>query len=439
MLRYLRAVGRALAYPVRAARRRPGTALAVAGLLLVAAAAAGAGYVRHQWRAAQEALAADRPAEARSRLAVCLLVWPHDPEVRLLAARAARLSGDLPAAEAHLNRCLKLHGGATEEVQIEFLLLRAQTGEVEEVAQALIDCVEKGHPQSPLILETLARAYMHRLRYKPALACLSRWMEVQPNAAKAYQWRGWVLERMNQHDAAFADYRRALELAPDLFPVRLRVAEMLLEDKLVAQALPHLERLHRQAPDNPEVLARLGMCRFQENQPEEARRLLEAAAVHLPNDPGVLLHLARLDLREGRGAEAEGRLRQILKAEPSDTEAWYNLGSALQYQGRTAEATAAMTEYKRCKGLVDRTNKLLQEMADSRGAKPADYAELGGLLLRIGRERHGVYWLERSLEGDPGQPAAHAALAAYYEKKGDAEKAAAHRRWLAPQSAGGRQ
>jgi len=60
------------------------------------------------------------------------------------------------------------------------------------------------------------------------------------------------------------------------------------------------------------------------------------------------------------------------------------------------------------------------------GVAPRSLAEL----LRIGRERHGVYWLERSLEGDPGQPAAHAALAAYYAKKGDAEKAAAHRRWL---------
>ena len=36
------------------------------------------------------------------------------------------------------------------------------------------------------------------------------------------------------------------------------------------------------------------------------------------------------------------------------------------------------------------------------------------------------------LEGDPGCARAHAALAAYYEKQGDAEKAAAHRRGPAP-------
>jgi tetratricopeptide (TPR) repeat protein len=357
--------------------------------------------------------------------------------VRLLAARAARLTGDLPAAEEHLNRCLKLHGGATEEVQLEFLLVRAQTGEVEEVARPLIDAVEKGHPESPLILATLTRAYMARLRYRPALACLSKWLELRPDEARAYQWRGWVLERLGRHREARADYDKALERDPELFPARLRVAEMLLEDKHAEQALPHLERLRRQAPDSAEVLARLGMCRFQENQLDEARRLLEAAAGRLPKDPGVLLYLARLDLREGRAAEAERRLRQMLAADPSDTEALYNLGTALQAQGRTAEATATMTEYKRCKRLVDRSNQLLQEVADSRTARPADYAELGGLLLQIGRERQAVYWLERALESDPGQQQAHAALAEYYEKQGERDKAAAHRRWLPP--AGGAQ
>jgi hypothetical protein len=61
-----------------------------------------------------------------------------------------------------------LHGGATEAVQFEFLLLRVQTGEVDEVAPTLIDSVEKGHAESPLILETLSRAYILRLRYKAA-------------------------------------------------------------------------------------------------------------------------------------------------------------------------------------------------------------------------------------------------------------------------------
>src|SRR5438105_10094314 len=188
--RYLRALARGLTYPVRAAWRRPRLTVAVTLLVVVTAALAGAWHVRHQWQAAQKALAADRPGEARARLAICLSLWPRSPEVHLLAARAARVSGDLKATEAHLNECLKLQGGATEAVQLEFLLLRAQSGELDEVAPPLIDCVEKGHAESPIILQTLAQAYMRRLRYKPAYACLTRWLEVQPDVVKAYQWRG---------------------------------------------------------------------------------------------------------------------------------------------------------------------------------------------------------------------------------------------------------
>src|SRR5437868_15243409 len=134
MLRYPKAAARGLLYLARLAGRRPRTTLVLTAFMLIAGALSGSGYVWHQWRAAQVALAADRPEEARSRIAVCLLIWPRDSDVHLLAARAARLSGDLQDAEAHLNQCLKLHGGATEPVQLEFLLLRAQTGELDQVA-----------------------------------------------------------------------------------------------------------------------------------------------------------------------------------------------------------------------------------------------------------------------------------------------------------------
>ena len=63
-----------------------------------------------------------RPAEAQDRLKFCLRVWPRSPDVHLLAARAARLTGNMPDAEAHLNRCIELQDGATEGVQLEFLL-----------------------------------------------------------------------------------------------------------------------------------------------------------------------------------------------------------------------------------------------------------------------------------------------------------------------------
>jgi predicted Zn-dependent protease len=340
------------------------------------------------------------------------------------------LTGDLTAAEAHLTRCLELQDGATELVQLEFLLMRVQGGEVDELAPALIDAVEKGHAESPVILETMAGAYLTRLRYKPAHACLSKWIEIQPHAVKAYHLRGWTLERLNNHKAATADYHRALELDPDLIPVRLRVVEMLLEDKQAPEALPHLERLVRQAPDNPQVQARLGMCRFLQGRSEEARRLMEAAVVHLPRDPALLVTLANLDLQEGRAVDAERRLRAVLATDQSDTEALFVLASALQLQGRTKEAADVLADYEKKRAIVDRINDLLKDAADSPTAKPDDYAEIGQLFFQIGREKFGAYWSELALERDPGNQKAHTAMAEYYDRKGDAANAAIHRRQI---------
>jgi Flp pilus assembly protein TadD len=351
-------------------------------------------------------------------------------EIHLLAARASRLAGDVTAAEQHLNTCLKLRGGATEAVQLEFLLMRVQTGDVDAVAPILLASVESGHPESPLILETLARAYTIRLRYKLAWACLSRWIELSPNESKAFVLRGWVLERLDNHKAGREDYYRALELDPDSIPARLRIAEMLLQDKQAPEAEPHLERLYKLAPNSPQVQGQFGVCRFLQGRREEARRFLEAAVVHLPHDPALNVALASLDLQDGRGLDAERRLRALLKKDPSDTEALYVLVSALQLQGKIEESTAALAEFEEKRKLVERVNLLLKDVADSPSARADDYAEIGQLFFQIGRSKYGIYWSERALELDPRNQEAHKALAAHYEQVGDTTNAAYHRRQL---------
>lgn len=428
----------AVRFPLRAAgwvRRHPRPALLTAVVLVGGAAFGVWRYALYQWGAAEAALRQDRPREARDRLGLCLRVWPRSPAVHLRAARAERQLGDLPAAEAHLNRCLELQG-PTDDVRLEFLLMRVQAGEVEDEnappVSALFQAVQDGHPEAPMILETIARTYLLRLRYRPAYECLSYWVEIDPRNPKPYYWRGWTLERINQPKAAKLDYDRALELDPDMVPPRLAVVEMLLQDKQAPDALGHLERLMRLAPDDPRVRARTGMCLFLQGRGPEARRLMEGAVPDLPDDPALLLTLANLDLQDGRGEDAERRARAVLANDPTDTEALFVLASALRLQNRTAEAAAVLAEHEKKQALVDRINALLKDVADSPTAKPDDFAELGRFFFRIGRDKLGVYWAERALERDPQNQNANGALAAYYEAKGEAARAAAYRRQLRP-------
>jgi tetratricopeptide (TPR) repeat protein len=430
MFRFLRTMARGLLFPVAKAWRRPRAAAAVVLTLSAAAVLAGWLYARHEWRAAQIALAADQPQEARAHLAIPLKVWWWDPQVHLSAARAARLSGDLPAAETHLKQSLRLAHGATEEVQLEFLLLRVQTGEIDEVAAPLLEAADNGHPEAPLILSTLAVAYMHNLRYRPAHACLSRWIEIQPDSAKAYQYRGWVLERMNRRTEAIADYQKALEIDANLIPIRVQLAQVLIDDHRALEALPHLELMYSHSPNDPLIQARLGMARHVQGRLDEARRLMEAAADQLPNDPSLQIDLARLDLNDGQPDVAERRLRPVVLADPSDMEAYYSLYLSIQAQGRADEAQEIWKQCLRAKAILDRTNELLRDVVDTPASGTTDCVELGQLFLEIGQDTRGLFWLYRALERDPDQQQAHKALAAYYERKGNTEKATAHIRQM---------
>lgn len=423
------------ATPARAAatRRRAvsvGVLLVVLAVLLVLAGLGlgGYAYVRHHRKAGEAALGADKPADARAHFDKALRVWPWSAETHRLAARAARMAGDFPAAEAHLNRAIRLHGEATEGIQIEYLLMRAQTGDLDRVAQPLFDLAEAGHPDAKVIFDTLSQAYLYGLRFKLAYACISRWIELHPDTPKAYLLRGFALERLANHKAATQDYHKALEIDPNDLLARLRVAEMLLEDKQAPEALPHLERLYRQAPDDPRVQARLGMCKVLLGKGDEARPLLEASAAVLPADAALHVALAQLDIQDGRGAEAEARLRKVLAADPSDTEARYNLSPALRLQGKTDEAAAELKEYEKYKVLVERSNKLLQDIPDKPDATADEFSELGRTLLETGRDKTGLKWLDRALEKAPGHQPTLRALAAYYEGKGDAAQAAGYRR-----------
>jgi tetratricopeptide (TPR) repeat protein len=423
-----------LALPTRAARavrRRPWAALVVA--LAFSAAAAAGGVWWHsgrQMEAARTALAHDQPDAALEHLDFCLRVWPRNSESHRLAARAYRIKGNLTAAEEQLNRCLELDGGATEAVKLEFLLIRVQAGEMDELAEALFALTDDGHPDSPAILQTIACSYIARLRYAPAYQCLTYWIDHYPQDARPYKWRGWVLERINMPGLALRDYLQALERDPNLLEVRLRVVEMYLEDKQAPEAVPHLDVLLRQAPDDPRVKARVGMCRFQQGRAGEARRLMEEAAPHMPKDAPLLITLARLDLQDGRADDAERRLRTVLQTDPYDPEALFVLASVLQFQGRTEEAVAALADHEKYQQVVDRINDSLKDVPEDPSVGAPRYVELAQLFLQIGREPFAVHWLERALEGDPANQTAHRLLAEHYERGGDPRVAAAHREQL---------
>jgi tetratricopeptide (TPR) repeat protein len=412
-------------------RRHPKTALLAAVAVGLAASAAGVYlYAHQQWRHAQTAVQEARYQDAQMNLQRCLFFWPRDVQVRVLAARACRLTGDFDGAEMHLNQCLKLQRGASEEVQLEFLLMRVQRGEIGDVLPILMEMVDNQHPESAMILEVCSGAFIYNHRYRPALSCLDRWVAVAPQAALPHQWRGWVYEHLSAREDAMNEYRKALDLDPDLTAVRLRLVEMLLNEKHPIEALPHLKRLQARFPDRADIRARLGQCRFLQGEFEEARKLLTGAVAELPNDQQLLLHLGKLELQDGNAKEAETWLRRAVEADIGDPEPQLTLSSCLAVQLRRKEADEWLDKSLKTKAVLEKSNRMLREEAESPSRDAKTVCEIGSLLLQIGQNRLALHWLHEALNRDPNYQPAHKLLVEYYESQKDEEKAALHRRLL---------
>jgi tetratricopeptide (TPR) repeat protein len=400
----------------------------VALLLVIAAAAYLAG--NHLWaayhlRAAKQALARHQLAQARAHLALCLGVWSDSGEAHLLAARAARRAGAYDEAEQQLRACERLDG-VPEVLELERALAVVQRGDPTRFDGWLLAAVDRGHPDSALILEALAQGYLRTYRLAQAEACLTRWLESEPENGQALLWRGDVYERRQQWTLARNDYRRAVAADPDNDAARLRLADALLNLNQAGEAIGHYEQLRPRLPGNSAVLLGLARCRRDLGDLREARHIFDVVLSVAPHNVGALHDRGRLALQLDLPAEAEEWLLKALRLAPQDREVLYTLYQCLQARGKTEEA-------KEYKARLDETEAQLSRLADLTKritAAPHDAdlrCEAGRIFLKSGQDREGLRWLASALQENPRHAATHATLAAYYERHGRPDLAAQHR------------
>lgn len=405
-------------------------------LLLASTLLVGGGLVCEAWAGRQERLAAQALAESRlndAKQHIDRALWLHRRRMStlVLAARIRRMSGGYSEAEHYLQRSSQLHG-MNEAVKLEWLLLRCQQGEVDELAPNLLALVRNNHSQAAAILETLASVYILQTRYLEALRCLDAWVEREPDSVRALDWRGWVDNQLDHRQQAIRDYERLLELQPGRTDIRLRLAQLLVASARHTEATPHLERLLRELPDDPDVPAALAPCRVIEARPEEARALLDAVLKDHSDHFEALYQRGKLELTCGNHAEAEPWLRKALQIKPHDVEARYSLYRSLQAQAeRQQEAECQRLRWDQEREKQERLTSLLRT---DLAAHPNDVElarEAGELFLEQGEDKRGLFWLYRALSLNPLHVPSRRALLAYFERTNQPDKAAEQRQRLA--------
>src|SRR5262249_35079092 len=136
-------------------------------------------------------------------------------------------------------------------------------------------------------------------------------------------------------------------------------------------------------------------------------------------------------LTDRQPAVAEGLLRRAVAARPNDYQAHLFLAQALQQQ-KKPQAAAQFRRADELKARMERLGAVAHRGRSEQPLDPALHGEMGLLLLRSGQESAAESWLLSALSLDPDYRPAHAALADYYERQGDATRAAEHRRRAGP-------
>jgi tetratricopeptide (TPR) repeat protein len=383
----------------------------------------------HQLREANQLARQQRYSKAYSYYSRCLQVWRWSAETHFLAGRAARRAAMYQETDWHLAESARLQGASPTDsfpLALERLLLQAQSGDISDVEQILWDYVNNDKPETPLILEAMARGYARLFRNAAAMGCLQMLLELEPDNIEALLTRGRIRASASDPDPALNDYRHVLELDPERDDARLSLAYLLLSYNR-QEAPSHFEIVVAHQPDNPDALVGLAEAYWAMGEPEKARPLFQALLAKRPENSRALLGLGAVTLSFGDTVQAEALLRKSIAADPGNVRAYFRLYACLaQQQGREAEAEAQLEAYNRVKADFERLADLETKELSRAPNDPNLHYEMGTIYLRYGKPDVGVRWLHSALRLDPTHQPSHRALYEYYKRIGQTDKAEQH-------------
>lgn len=406
----------------------PRTLLALVALGLLAGGVvawrAGRRLAAEQHRqAGQAALERGELESAQRHLERYLALHPQDADVLFLAARTARRREAFGEAESYLDRCEGLVPRA--ELAVERAMFAVQQGQLGPWEDALAERV--GGPNAYLRLEALARGRMKASRLSEALRDLNHLLRLQPNNVLGLMWRGSAYETLDEPEKAVKDYRQAVEIAPGWGHPRRLLAKLLARRGHPGEALVQYEIVRRLDGEDSEVMLALARCRQDLGEVENGQALLDRWLGDHPDDVPALVERARLDCGRKQWAEAEVRLRRAIELAPRDREALLARAHCLMGQGKPDESNRIMAQVREIEDDQFRVQRLIRRLAE----RPDDavlHRDIGLTFLRLGQYPEAEQRLLRAVELDAAHRPAHEALAEYYARRGQADRAAHHRR-----------
>lgn len=171
-------------------------------------------------------------------------------------------------------------------------------------------------------------------------------LETLPPSVELHLIRAELAQSSGRHADAVAEVRAALKLSPGRDALEMTLAEALLQAHDLDEAVPLLERLYRDRPNDASLAFMYGDALLESQQIDRAIPILERVASAKDAPTAVHASLGRAYVQAGRYEDAVPHLT-IAAKQDEDGGTHLQLARAFQALGRSADAQKAMAEYQK--------------------------------------------------------------------------------------------
>jgi tetratricopeptide (TPR) repeat protein len=245
------------------------------------------------------------------------------------------------------------------QVGLELVSVYTHTSDLDR-AGGILAQLQKVAPANPEVLYAAYRTYSDLSGQ--AMLALS---VVAPESAQMHQLMAHEDVRQGNTKAAVVQFRKAIEINPDLPGIHFELAELLhsSQDPAVKKEAEHE---YRQAltenPQDEKTILRLAEIDAQNGGIERSLEKYRKATELQPGDAEAKLGLGKILIEMNQPDKALPLLEQAVQLEPTNATAHYRLGTLYRKMGRTDEAKNEIELYKKYKDLKDKLRALYKEL-----------------------------------------------------------------------------
>lgn len=196
------------------------------------------------------------------------------------------------------------------------------------------------HMKQAMELERKGELQQAVIEYRTALL-------FDPELRDAHHRMGRIFLRVNQLDAAQAEFAAEVEHHPDHLAAARDLGWTLARNGDAKRAITQLELLTRRVPRDGESWHALGFAYMGAHRPKDAEAAIRRAIALGPPEASEYRDLGTVLAALDRPGEARTAFRRAIRLDPSDGSAWVNLGNLERRAKRDREALADYREAQR--------------------------------------------------------------------------------------------